>query len=158
MLVPTLMTGAKISNKLVALTWNANWLGPKKMQLQFLSYFRKSKANLIILVDTRLQVRSRNVLKKLWDGQAFFNSRTSNSRCIAILMKDDLEVEYVEFKNVLTGNLSRLKFAFMDEKYLINCIYATNNDFSNDDTKKFFKDVFDNSYFHEYKHMMCRPL
>ena len=69
-------------------------------------------------------------------------------------MKDDLEVKYVEFENIITGNLSHLKFMFVYKKYLINCVYAPNEDFNNDDTKRIFKDVFNDSYFQDYNHIM----
>ena len=106
MSVPTLVNGAKVSEKLVALTWNTNSLGPKNTQMQFLSYFRKSKVNVTIFVDTRLQGNLEDCFKKFCGGRAFFNSHTSNSRGIAVLLKEDLEVEDVEFENMIIDNLS----------------------------------------------------
>ena len=87
-------------------------------------------------------------------SRTYFNSHNSNSRDIAVRIKDDLGVDDVVFKNIITGNLSHLNFKLMDERYLINFIYAPNEDLSNDDTKMFFKVCFDNSYFHKYNHVL----
>ena len=42
----------------------------------------------------------------------------------------------------------------MEERYLINCINAPNDDSKNDDTKKFFKNIFDDTSYDEYQHIL----
>ena len=87
------------------------------------------------------------MFQKLWGRGAYFISHTSDSRGIAGLRRDDLEVDDVEFENIITFNLSRHEFTFMD-------VYALNEDLSNDDTKRFFIEVFDDFYYQDYHHIM----
>ena len=79
---------------------------------------------------------------------ALFNSYTTNSRGIEVLIKDDFEAEEIIFENVFPSNVSRLTYKMKGEGYLMNCLYTTNEDLTNDYSKKFFEKVFDESYHH----------
>ena len=145
MFCSALENGAKVREKVVAMAWNVNLVGPKKSQIQFLSNIRKSKANLNVSINTRLQGNLDDCFRKLGGGWAFFNSYITNSRGIAVLLKDDFEVEEIIFENVIPGNLSRMTFMLQGERYLINCLYASNEDLTNENYKKFFKKLFADS-------------
>ena len=96
----------------------------------------------MIMIDTRLRKSSDESFKKMWGTQVFFNSLCSNSRGIPVLIRDEKELSNIKFENIIAGNLSKLKFSFKDERYLINCLYAPNED---REAKEFFETVFDDN-------------
>ena len=106
------MLGTENDTSLAVVSWNINSLGPRKNQMQFLSYFKKCCANIVVAVDTRLSKTSEDSFAKMWGGQIFFNSLCSNSIEIGILVKDGVVLNNVKLTNVIAGNLSKLKFTF----------------------------------------------
>ena len=89
-------------------SWNCNSLGPRKSQMQFISFFRKSLANIMIAVDTRLIKAREECFEKLWDGTVFLNSLCLNTRGIAVLIKDGVDISDTKFTNIIAGNFSKL--------------------------------------------------
>ena len=86
-------------------------------------------------------------LEKLWDGQIFFNSYSSNQRGLVILFKNSLPAKDIKINNILNGDYTRLTFTVMAQKILIKCIYAPNDDMTTNKvdnySNTFFKTVFD---------------
>ena len=80
----------------------------------------------------------------MWGKICYFNSLCGNARGIAVLIKDGVELENLEWKNIIQGNISKLTFTIKHEKCPVNCIYAPNKDFSeNNESETFFRAVFD---------------
>ena len=97
----THMMGMENEAGLAAACWKCNSLGPRKTQMQFLAFFRKCRANIMICIDTRLSKTSEEHFKKLWGGTAFFNSLCSNSRSIAVLIKDVVDISEAKFMSII---------------------------------------------------------
>ena len=95
---------------LAAVCWNCNSLGPRKTQMQFLAFFRKSRAHIKIFIDTRLSKTSEDHFKQLWGGTAFFNSLCSISRGIAVLIKDGVDISEAKFTSIIEGNFAKFEF------------------------------------------------
>ena len=79
------------------------------------------------------------VFQKSWGDRAFFNSHTSNSRGIAVLLNDDFTADNISFDNIHLGNLSRLSCSL---KFLVKGIYAPNEDIPNAQSKQLFDEMF----------------
>ena len=125
------------------------------MQIRFLNKCCKSPANIIILVDTRLSEQKEASFKALWGQMCFFNSFCSNSRGIAVLIRDNLEISNVQWQNIIKEHFSRLTFEHNKLKYLVKCLYAPNKDMIvdiNNENTIFFKSIFDDSNDMEYDH------
>ena len=110
------------------MAWNTNSLGPRETQIRILNKCCKSPANIIILVDTRLSEQKEAGFKAMWGQTCFFNSFCSNLRGIAVLIKDNLDINNVQWQNIIKGNFSRLTFEHNKLKYLVKCLYAPNKD------------------------------
>ena len=75
----------------------------------------------------------------MWGKICYFNSLYGNARGIAVLIKDGVELENLEWRNILQGNLSILTFTFKHKKFAVNCMYAPNKDSSeNNKSETFF--------------------
>ena len=60
---------------------------------------------------------------KKWKGTYEFNSLKSNTRRIAIFLKDVIAPKNIEINNVIPGNLSYLTFTVFEKNYLIVALY-----------------------------------
>ena len=58
----------------------------------------------------------------------YFNSLCSNSRGLAVLVKDNTPITDIGWENVIPGNYSRFTFQAEGQQVLIKCIYAPNED------------------------------
>ena len=119
---------------------------------------RKFKDNMFVLVDTRLSEEQETGIARRWTQHCYFNSLASNSRGMAVLMRDTLDVTDIEWQNVIKGNYSRLTFTYNKQRYLIKCIYAPNKDSmeydENNESNKFFKEVIKDNGDMEYEHII----
>ena len=128
------------------MTWNVNSLGPRESQIRFLTYIQKSPANISVLIDTWLSKTLEAGLKSMWGKTCYFNSLCGNARGIAVLIKDGVELENLEWQNIIQGNLWKFTFTFKHNKYAIECLYASNKDSSqNNESETFFWAVFDDA-------------
>ena len=82
----------------------------------------------MVIIDSGLSKASKKSFLKIWDGTVFFNSICSNSRGVAVLLKDGVEISNTNFTNVINGHYSKFEFVFKNEKYLLNCLYSPNED------------------------------
>ena len=120
-------------------TWNVNSLGPRESQTRFLAYIKKFPANSIILIDKRLSNSLEIGLRSTWGKRCYFNSLCGNARGIAVLIKDGIELEDLDWQNTIQGNISKLMFTFKKENYAINCLYVPNKDSAeNNESEAFF--------------------
>ena len=90
------------------MSWNVNSLGPRESQIRFLTYIKRYPANIIILIDTRLSNTLEIGLKSMWGKRCYFNSLCGNARGIAVLIKDGVDLENVEWWNIIQGNLTSI--------------------------------------------------
>ena len=124
------------------LAWNVNILGPKETQRRFIYSIKKTQANLIVLIDTQLSETLETCVKNLWGQRCYFNSLCSNSRGIAVLIKDGIDLENIQWHNIIEGNFSKLTFTFKKENYMIKCLYAPNKDSTDDNESALFFKVY----------------
>ena len=92
-------------------SWNVNsMMKSEKSWAQFINKMKSATEEIFIVVDTRFESEHESEFKKLWDGHIFFNSYSSIQRGIMVLVKDSFMGKDLDFKNILTGNYSRLCF------------------------------------------------
>ena len=87
----------------------------------------------------------------LWGGTAFFSSLCSNSRDIAVLIKDYADISEAKFSSIIDGNLAKFEFMHTEEKYLMNLLYAPNED---KESRVFLESVFQDSDYDSFDHII----
>ena len=45
-----------------------------------------------------------------------------------VLIKNKIDISDIIFETIIADNLSKLKFSFKDERFMIKCLYAPNED------------------------------
>ena len=95
-------------------------------------------------------------LKKILGETVHFNSHSSDKRGLAVLIKDGTPIEEIHFENIIKGNFSKLSFKVKNEHVLVKCIYAPNINMNStgpdNESKAFFKEVFDDWHEDKYTH------
>ena len=73
-----------------------------------------------------------------------------------MLIRDGTPIENINFQNIIKGNFSKLFFKVKNESVVVKCIYAPNIDMNmtglENESRAFFKEVFDNSDEDKYRH------
>ena len=124
--------------------------------VKFVSKLKNSSENIFVLIDTRFGPKQEKDFEKLWDGPIFFNSFNSNQRGLMVLLRDALPVKNIIVENRIKGSFTRLSLQWGNSKILIKCVYAPNDDQPAIDSEcennssRFFREVFDNSGDDEY--------
>ena len=82
----------------------------------------------------------------MWGSKVFFNSFSRNARGLAVLIKDNANVDNLMWENIIPGSYSNLSLTACNERILLKCIYALNEDSRPEETEhestRFFKTVF----------------
>ena len=82
----------------------------------------------------------------MWGRKVFFNSFINNARGLAVLIKDNANVDNLTWENLIPGNYSKLSLTACNKRILLKCIYAPNEDLRPEDKEHesthFFKTVF----------------
>ena len=90
------------------LSYNCNSIGKNPKRGQVFHFLKKKKADILILVDTRLSKEVENQVKAEWGGFAFFSSYSSQSRGIAVLFSCDFPGKVLDTFADLAGNISAI--------------------------------------------------
>ena len=104
---------------------------------QFFEHIFKSKPDILCLTDTRFSEQIHNLIKNETNYYCYFNSLSSNSRGVAVLVnkRSCLKIEVDVIDN--EGNLLWLKCEFDNQKFLLGVLYGPN-----DDSPEFFENIF----------------
>ena len=106
-------------------------------------FLNKKKADILILVDTRLSKEVENQVRAEWGGFAFFSSFSSQSRGVAVLIRKDFPGKVLDTFADLAGNISAILLGIEEKSILIEGIYGPNADtpiFFSDEVFKRMKD------------------
>ena len=125
-----------LTNQLRVLSANCQGLRDKTKQADVLDYFDHFKANIICLQDTHLTPSDENHLRSIFDCECYLNGYKTNSRGVAILLKNNFEhkVVHTDFDN--DGNLITIDLNLENISIRLINIYAPNVD-----SPSFFENV-----------------
>ena len=93
--------GVKSASGFRILEFNANSIGTNPKRSKVLNYMRKKNPDFLIVTDSRICPTIENIIREEWGGTCIFNSFSSQSRGVAILLK--------------TGNLAKVLDEFRDD-------------------------------------------
>ena len=92
----------------------------------------------------------------MWGSNVFFNSFISNARGLAVLIKDDANLDNLTSENIIPGNYSKLSMTAGNKRILPKCIYTLNEDSKPEDEEHestcFFRTVFNDDNEDGYEH------
>ena len=115
-------------NNLVVLSANCQGLQTLEKRRDVLSFFKDKNINILCLEDTHLCKKDISEVKEVWGGDCFISGRSTNSRGVAILLKNNFEYEILDCKTDDVGNYLLLVMKLYDITINLLTIYGPNND------------------------------
>ena len=119
--------GVTSASKYRILSFNCNSIGKNPKRGQVFHFLSKKRADILILVDTRISKDIENEVKTEWGSHAYFSSYNSQSRGVAILIKKNLPIKILDHFADTAGNISAILVEIEDRKILIEGIYNTDS-------------------------------
>ena len=125
-----------IGNSIKLLSANCQGLQNTKKRSDVLSYLKEKHADIICLQDTHWVEKDYQSVKELCGHECFINGNRTNSRGVAILLKDTFEYKVIKCFKDKEGNLLQLLLKLSSMVLNLITIYAPNKD-----EPMFFKDI-----------------
>ena len=116
---------------------NANGINDKPKRRNIIHRFKMLKADIIFLVDTRLNKRAEDELKNECDYFVHSTLVDIAARGVSILISKTLDFKLLDKSHDDVGNVISLKTLINNTRYILTCIYAPNRD-----TPEFYVDIF----------------
>ena len=117
-----------MASSLLIKSYNVNSIGKNPKRSEIFRFLRKKGGDVQILLDTRFSKEIEPKVKEEWGAQVYFSSFSSQSRGVAIFLKNNLPVEILKEKSDESGNILSLLFKYDDETILLTGIYGPNED------------------------------
>ena len=130
-----------LGNSIKVSSANCQGLQNKEKRQDVVSYFRDMDINIVCLQDTHWTDKDLQNIRNLWGGECFIHGVRTNSRGVAILIKNNFEYEVLECNKDKDGNFLQLLLKMSSFKLNLMTIYGPNND--NPDFFKLIQDTID---------------
>ena len=96
----------------------------------------RRKYDITLLVDTHSSTEVEKCWANEWGYKAYFNSYTSNSRGVAVLLKNSFEFEVLNVLKDNSGNFLILNISYFNMKHSLTVLYGPN-----EDSPEFFENI-----------------
>ena len=116
------------ANKMKVLSANCRGLGTKAKRDDVITYLRDTNANIVCLQDTHLKQSMESHVRKIWNGEVYCHSISSNARGVAILLRNNFEYTISHTEKDDNGNLMIMDLNIEDLKIRLVNIYGPNAD------------------------------
>jgi len=113
---------------LQVMTLNCQGLGDPEKRRDVLNYLRKKKHNIYCLQDTHFTDKLEPYIKAQWGYTCIFNSYTSNSRGVAIMLNNNFDLKINRTKSDNLGNYLAVDMTIDNTKKKYIYIYGPNED------------------------------
>ena len=117
---------------------NVQGSGNKSKRAAIIKHLEHFRPNIICLSDTRLDQNSENYVLNEFQYKGYFNSFTSNSRGVCILISKSFPISVENIKKDNRGNWIALSLLFDSHRFNLINIYGPN-----EDNPSFFENIFD---------------
>ena len=107
---------------------NCQGLRDMKKRIDVLQYLEEINSEIYYLQDTHWLTDEKKYIKNQWRGECFLNGHKSNSRGIAIMLKENFEYKASSLKADKNGNLISILLRTNDLSIRLINIYAPNSD------------------------------
>ena len=109
-------------------SFNARGLADYKKRNIIFKWLYDNHRGIILLQETHSTVKSENEWQKQWKGKIIFNHGDSNSRGVAILIPDYLNIDILDEKTDEDGRILLVNLKYMDTIFVLCNIYAPTKD------------------------------
>ena len=120
--------GGNSASNLKLVCFNVNSIGKNPKRRQVLHFLRKKNPDILITIDTRFSNEIENSVKTEWGGQVFFSSFDSQSRGVAIFIKNNLPIKILDTYKDTNGNVLCILVEYENKRIIIEGIYGPNGD------------------------------
>ena len=120
--------GGNSASNLKLVCFNLNSIGKNPKRRQVLHFLRKKNPDILITIDTRFSNEIENSVKTEWGGQVFFSSFDSQSRGVAIFIKNNLPIKILDTYKDTNGNVLCILVEYENKRIIIEGIYGPNGD------------------------------
>ena len=115
----------QVDLKIISL--NVRGLGNNKKRVSVFRWLKNQKADIVFLQECHKTEETEHLFKREWNGQAVFSHGTSQSRGVAILMQNNLDVIVKdEIYKSPNGRLLILDVSIKDSNFKLVNLYAPN--------------------------------
>ena len=110
------------------MSMNCRGLGNVKKRRDVLHFLNEKQPDILCLQDVHFTKEVESQVKTEWGDVCFFSHGTSNSRGVAILFKDTIDVTIHDVMSDPSGNWLALDFTFEYMRFTLMSIYGPNTD------------------------------
>ena len=115
-------------NNFLVSSVNCQGLHDRKKRLDVINYLKETESHIICLQDTHLNEADTKDFKNIYDGTFYLHGRTTNSRGVAILFRNNFEFKVNTVHKDKDGNYLNLQIELYNLKVNLITIYAPNVD------------------------------
>lgn len=119
-------------------TYNCQGLNDNGKRIDVFQHLKEKKSDIYCLVDTHFTSKEENFISLQWGYNCIFNSKSSNSRGVAILFNNNIDYEIHQQLKDENGNLLMADISVHGKRFSLAAIYGPNND-----SPLFFKSLFE---------------
>ena len=115
-------------NNIVVLSANCQGLQNLQKRRDVLMYFKETNANIVCLQDTHWVEKDFNTVKAIWGHECFISGSKTNSRGVAILLKNNFEYKINSSTLDTEGNFVSINIETTAGVFNILSLYGPNTD------------------------------
>ena len=125
-----------LGNSIKVISANCQGLQNLSKRRDVLAYLKEKGADIICLQDTHWVEKDNQNINEIWGNKCFLNGKSTNSRGIAILLKNSFEYKVLNYFTDNAGSMMQLVLKLESMTLNLITLYAPNND-----DPSFFKDI-----------------
>jgi len=117
-----------MANNIKILSLNCRGLNGKQKRRDVMNYLQNKNASILCLQDVHFTGDMEVMVKDEWGGEAFFSPFTSQSRGVAILIKNGIDCKIHNFQKDDSGNWIALDMSLNNIRITLISLYGPNDD------------------------------
>ena len=115
-------------DKISICSLNCQGLGDPRKRRDVLDHLKSKDFSILCLQDTHFTKKIENVIRSEWGYKVFFNSFNSQSRGVAIFLRNNFDITVHNSYSDETGNILILDIEIEQHRLTLVNIYGPNND------------------------------
>ena len=117
-----------MDNNIKILSMNCQGLGDQDKRKDVFHFLKQKKFSIYLLQDTHFTSKEENFIRTMWGFECFFDSFSSNSRGVAVLLNNTFEYKLHKIKRGNDGNKLILDITIQDKRLTLINLYGPNKD------------------------------
>ena len=117
-----------MEDKITITSVNCQGLGDRTKRKDVLNYLKQKQFSIYFLQDTHFLEKEELYIRSQWGYECYFNSFSSQSRGVAIMLNPNFEHKVMQVKRDNDGNKLILEISILNKKFTLINIYGPNRD------------------------------